>query len=210
MPTFLARRYMRTIDEVGRVERVIAVAILVILAGIVATFVMQVGGEAHGLFDVDAAAYGPATGMAGPNSVAPPDAFPDAGLPGWHRPQNVRRYTPETLHQKINGRAEAYASFHVRSLTFGTYTHDSGGQRAVDVYWYAMSEPADAAAIYRAEVAPAAEAVAIGDEGCAIGGAVYFRLGRNYVQVLPGTADAGDADAAREIAAALARRIASP
>ncbi len=137
----------------------------------------------------------------------PSNPFPDAGLPGWHTPRKVSRFTPDNLYQKINGRADAYLTFHVAGLTFGTYYHQTNTDRTVDVYWYDMGGPQNAFGMYRSEAPRDAAKVAIGREGYQAGGAVFFWKGASYVQVLPTSFDDGDARAALRIAQRLAQRI---
>ncbi|UCF32582.1 MAG: hypothetical protein JSV78_09630 [Phycisphaerales bacterium] len=127
--------------------------------------------------------------------------FPDIAAKGWQVPSQVDRFTPENLYIKINGRADVYLQFHVVSLIFGTYFHQTEGERTIDVYWYDMGTPANALGIYQAEASPGAEPVPVGQNGYQVGGAVFFHKGGCYVHVLP--ADPNDAG----VALAIARRI---
>lgn len=134
----------------------------------------------------------------------PQRLFPETGLSGWSVPRKVSRFTPDTLYQKINGRADAYLPFHVVGLTFGTYYHKREAGRAVDVYHYNMGEPINAFGIYQVEAPPSPFAVEVGQEGYQAGGAVFFWKGSSYVQVLP--TDPRGADG--EVALTIARRLA--
>ena len=133
--------------------------------------------------------------------------FPDPELDGWRRPENVRRFSPDNLYEKIDGRADVYLQFNVVGLTFGTYLHESGGDRAIDVYWYDMGRDTNALGVYQAELPPDVKPVPIGSQGYAAGGAVFFRQGGSYVQVLPLGADPQDATAARAIAGRISDRL---
>jgi hypothetical protein len=199
MATFLARRYMRKLEQVSRTERIVGIVILLLLAGILAAFATQVATNRDYLFELDAAI-----------DVAPrrtENPFPHAGVPGWRVPGSVAHFTPDTLYQKINGRADTYLQFHVVGLTFGSYAHETDSRRRVDVYWYDMGEPVNALGIYRAEAPPEATAVSIGAEGYHVGGAVFFRKGSSYVQVMAAGPGEADADAALEVARHVAERI---
>jgi hypothetical protein len=123
---------------------------------------------------------------------------------GWESPQRARHFTPETLYQKINGRADAYLQYRVVSMDFGTYSHKSDHDRTIDVYWYNMGEPANAFGIYQLEAPPDANPVSIGVMGYETGGAVFFHKGSSYVQILPTEGDESDTT----VALAIARRIA--
>ncbi|MGB2984794.1 MAG: DUF6599 family protein [Phycisphaerae bacterium] len=199
MPTFFARRYMRRPEAVGNTEKVLGVFILLLVVGIVTAFVTHVRTNEDYLFDVnDAAGRQPAV-FANP--------FPDSGVAGWRTPREVSRFTPETLYQKINGRADVYLQFHVVELTFGTYYHQTDTDRMVDVYWYDMGKPVNAFGIYRTEAPPDATPVSIGQDGYKTGGAVFFRKGSSYVQVLPAGPDMDDSGVALSVAGRLADLI---
>ncbi len=210
MPTFFRRRYMRRIEAVGTTERVVGVLILLLLAGIVATFIIQTATNTDYLFEVDETAYQsePDQRMA---AVGAPEQggnpFPDAGVEGWRAPTRVSRYTPETLYEKINGRADTYLQFHMVGLTFGTYSHGTNTDRLIDVYWYDMGEPVNALGMYQAEASPDTTPIAIGRDGYQVGGAVFFRKGSSYVQVLPTMLGEDDAGVALNIAKMLAEAI---
>ncbi len=133
--------------------------------------------------------------------------FPESRSPDWRVPLNVARFTPDNLYVKINGRADAYLQFNVVDLTFGTYSHAADRERTIDVYWYDMGKSENALGIYQAEASGGAEAVAVGREGYQVGGAVFFRKGGSYVQILPAGDTEEDASAALEIAQRIDERI---
>ncbi len=165
---------------------------------------------------VQAAALAMYERAAPPAGVAPlpaarpaePDGpFPQPGLDDWRAPQRVDRFTADNLYVKIDGRADAYLQFKVVGLTFGTYHHAADRARAIDVYWYDMSESVNAFGIYQAEAPPEAQAVDIGRQGYQADGAIFFWQGPNYVQVLPTGADAADAAAALDIARRISAQL---
>jgi hypothetical protein len=214
MPTLFARRYVRQIEQVGNTEKAVGILILLLVAAIVAVFVVQVStGEAY-LFNVDEEVYASAPRSAGdrvaasrPSAVGAGGPFPEPGLEGWRAPDRVDRFAAENLYVKIDGRAEAYLKFHAVGLTFGRYYHRNDAERTVDVYWYDMGTGANALGMYRSEQSPDATPVSIGLEGYRVGGAVFFCEGSSYVQVLPTRLDDADAHAALKIAERLAERI---
>jgi len=215
MPTFFARRYARRVEQIGRPEKLIGLFVLLLLAGIVASFVGQVLTDRNYLFTVDPATF------AEPGSVQPVGApgdparatvmtdslFPDPGVDGWRAPVETRRFTPGNLHLKIDGRASIYLDFQVVSLTFGSYFHRADRGRTADVYWYNMGTPANALGLYRIEASPGATALSIGDRGYQAGTAVFFCKGASYVQILPSGLDEADAQAALAIADRIAEII---
>jgi len=194
MPTFFARRYARRPDAIGRTEKVLSLVILVVVAGLVAAIVLHLTWT-WGRAPIPCAEI---------YQQSMPQPFPASGLADWAAPERVESFAPDELYQKINGRADLYLQHGVKALWFGTYTCPVNGPRTVDVYWYEMDTPANAARIYEAERAPDAPTVGIGDAGYQVGGAVFFRQGANYVQVIPGSLDGADAQVALTIARQLA------
>lgn len=134
--------------------------------------------------------------------------FPKVDDRDWQAPKNVSRFTPETLYQKINGRAGLYLQFHVASMVFGSYTHRSDGDRTIDVFWYDMGETQNALGIYKNELPSHVEPLEIGRASYRTGGAVFFIKGSAYVQVLPAGPDEADAAATLAIAAKVGEAIA--
>jgi hypothetical protein len=215
MPTFFARRYMRTIEQVGNAEKVLGIVVLLLAAAIVVAFVLQVASDQNYLFNVDQQAYTPPaakpvdteTEAARRSTSQEENPFPDTGLEHWRPPSRVDRFTADNLYVKINGRAEAYLRFQVVGLTFGVYRHVSDTGRTLDVYWYDMGTPENALEMYRSELPPDAATVPLGRAGYQVGGAVFFCEASSYVQVLPSRPDDAAADAALRIAQRVAERI---
>jgi len=210
MWSFLSRRYMRPIGQVGVVERTLGIVILLFTGGIVATFVVQATAVRAPAADgvSRASAQGNATNEAAPPAIPLMEAaFPDPGVRGWRAPERVFHYTPENLYTKINGRAPAYIEAGFVALRFGVYTSDADARWTIDVYWFDMGRGENAETMFRAEAAPGAAAVTVGDEAYQTGGAVFFRQGAAYVQVVP--AEFGEADAltARSIAEQMAEFV---
>jgi hypothetical protein len=193
-----ARRYVRPIETVGRTERMLGVLILLLVAAIVAAFVVQVTTNRDFLFNSEASSVSDAN--LAQNAAESESPFPDPGVPGWRAPTRAERFTPDELYLKVDGRAEVYLQHHVVGLVFGAYTHEAQADRTVEVYWYDMGTADNARQMYQSEAAPGVTPVAIGDAGYQVGGAVFFRAGSSYVQVLPTRPDEENARAALKIA----------
>jgi len=198
MPTFFARRYMRKLEHVGITEKVLSVFLLLVLAGIVGAFVWQSATNQDYLFATGEPT--PQPGEAPRETAVGENPLPDPGSARWRRPKQVFLFTPDTLYQKINGRADLYLQFHVVGLTFGTYTHQAERDRTVDVYWYDMGKPENALGIYRSEAPEHPAKILFGKEGYETGGAIFFIQGSHYVQVLPAGPDETDKAVALAIA----------
>jgi hypothetical protein len=229
MPTFFDRKYARRIETVGPTEKIVGSVILVLMFGLVAAFV------AHAITPAQTPVHVAATATsglsAGPDSAersgtagaatgggsavtgsriaggTPPCALPDLDLDGWEVPARVFQYGPDTLHEKINGRAEIYLHYGVVGLTFGTYRDRTNAGRQLDVYWYHMTDATGARAVYEAEAPPSMPPLEIGERAYRAGGAVFFQRGVHYVQVLPSSLDEGSAAAAEEVARQMAECI---
>lgn len=178
------RRYARPAEQVSGAEMILGASILILTAGIVTAFVYEVTTDQREPSQFDTAEL----------------PFPDPGVAGWRSPQRIFRYSRDNLYTKIDGGAEVYLQLGMVALTFGAYSSVDDLKHTVDVYWYDMGDAANALAVYRAEAAPGAMPITIGDEGHEIGGAVFFRKGASYVQVLPSALVEADAHAARGIA----------
>ncbi len=217
MATFFARRYMRKLEDVSAREKLIGLFLILLTGGIVAASVLQSTADGPGLFEaamVDApdsedaprAAVGSVgVGLGAAGDVDSP--FPKLGDRNWLAPARVSRFTPETLYEKINGRAGLYLQFHVASMVFGSYAHRSDGDRTIDVFWYDMGEPQNALGIYKSELPPHMEALEIGSASYSTGGAVFFIKGSAYVQVLPAGPDEADAGVALAIASKIGEAV---
>jgi len=201
---------MRPIGQVGTVERMLGIAILVFTGSLATAFVVQAtSGHRSSERASDTAARDEVTTRDNTERGHRTEAwaFPDPGVPDWVKPSRVSLYTRENLHIKIDGQAPAYFAAGFVALRFGVYTMQGHPRRTVDVYCYDMGTSANAARMYRAEAAPGAATLPIGDEAYQIGGAVFLRQGAAYVQVLPGTFGEQDAATARAIAAGWARML---
>jgi hypothetical protein len=228
MPTFFARRYMRRVEAVGFVEKTLGAVILLLMAGIVTAFVIEVRTNRDYHFSAGPPAAPAAPSAATPRPAAPkpatlgpatpraarPDAteeeanpFPEAGVAGWRAPAEAEVYEPHALYEKIDGQADELIEAGCTGLTFGTYTSDTDATNTIDVYWYDMGRAEAAAALYTFEKPPDAPALSVGAAGYQAGSAVFFWKGTSYVQILPSRPDEPFAAAAREIAEQIADRI---
>jgi hypothetical protein len=223
MPTFFARRYVRRLEDVSRVERMVGIGVLLLAVAVVAGFVIDVSRRpATNVADRQPAMTEPVaanpinappkTGVAPPApAAAAADVFPRITLVGWQVPEKVEQFTADNLHEKIDGAAERYIEHHFVGLLFGTYAFaDASGQsaeqpvRGIDVYRYDMGAPENAAAMFQAEQPPDMKPLALAPQSYQVGGAIFFCRGRYYWQVLPVRGEE-DAAAALQTAEALAR-----
>ena len=176
-------------------ERIVGLILLLTLVGVV------------GLFVASGARPGPPglpeTQAATGRLAASP--LPPASPGRWPRGE-VETYVPDTLFEKINGKADAYFAYDFQQLAFASYTSPAGdGARYVDVYLYEMGSALDAFGIYRRHRETSGTAVDIGDEGSIAGASLSFRRGAMLGEVYgSGPEVAGEVESlARRIADAL-------
>lgn len=110
-------------------------------------------------------------------------------LPDWPAGGGLEQFTPATLYEKINGRAEQYISYEVVGLSCASLV-SRAGDRFVDVYVYDMGTPERAFGIYSVERDPAAERVELGRRGYRSGASLFLWHGNFYVQILASGDDA--------------------
>ncbi len=200
MARFLGRRYARSAKTISRTEKIVGAAILSLLMAIIGLFAITTLTGKQPLLDVSEVAYGyvgevrnaanepmynPGAPATKPGVARTDVRLPALDLAGWEPLPTVSNFGPDTLHLKINGRADFFLKLNVVGLTFGRYSHTTDPDSALDVYWFDMDEADQAALAYRAEAPPNLTAVAVGSEGYEVGGAVFFRAGSAYIQIIP-------------------------
>lgn len=92
-------------------------------------------------------------------------------------------YSPETLYEKINGRAPAYFDFGFKELQCRTFAVQNQPEEFVDVFVFTMGSPLDAFGIYAMENTGEDEKLDFVTDGVRGGLGCYFRRGDAYVQV---------------------------
>ncbi len=213
MPTFFARRYGRSREQVSKTEKAIGAVVLVVLAGLGVAFgrALTVRTEGVGQIDASTAAESPAGRLPDTGGGAKSVAYQAFDLPklakdGWAGPADVQSFTPDNVHEKINGRASLYIDYGLVGMTFGTYRHGKNEDRYVDVYVYHQGETLNAFGCYKAEFAEGMPAIKTGRGGYRAEQSLFFWKGAQYVQLMTGDA-VTDADA--DVLAGLAEQIAA-
>lgn len=154
-------------------ERLSAVVILALLATLGAWILRK--GKSY-----DMARYLPT--VSDPGQRIPSKALLE-GL-AWLPPlSETEVYSPETLYEKINGRAPAYLDFGFKELQCRTFAVEGKPEEFVDVFVFTMGSPLDAFGIYSMENAGEGEALDFVPDGVRGGLGCYFRRGDAYVQV---------------------------
>ncbi len=123
----------------------------------------------------------------------------------------VESFGPDTLYEKIDGRAEAYLAYGAQRLECLTAT---AGSEAADVFVYDLGSPLQAFGMFTSERSGGDPLPGVGQLGYQAGGSLFFWRDRYYVQVLPGGAgehgemtDESGASAASAAVLKLARAV---
>lgn len=144
-------------------------------------------------------------------AAAPAAAAPVKNLPpmaeGFSAMGETEHYVPDTLFEKINGRAPAYLAFNFQELTTRSFTLDAAPGQFVDVFIFSMDTPKNAFGIFSMERDGSGSTVDFVTDGYRSEMGFFYRQGNAYIQVLAsdaGQAVMGPAEAfARALAASL-------
>jgi len=137
-----------------------------------------------------------------PSSKAKPIELPGAQPMG-----ETEVYSPETLYEKINGRAPAYLDFRFQELRTRSFSELAGTGSYVDVYEYRMDSPVNAFGIFAIERDPDGKPLDFAPDGYSGEMGFFFRQGNCYVQVIASDQKPGTLKLARSAAEHLAKSI---
>ncbi|MBN1344044.1 MAG: hypothetical protein JXQ73_15270 [Phycisphaerae bacterium] len=208
MPTFLARRYGRSRDEVSKTERLIGAVVLVVLVGLGGAVVRALTVRNEGAREIALAPAGETIEKAAQPASGQKLDLPRLDKGGWTCPTGVEWYSLETVHKKINGRVGLYEAYEMTGMTFGTYKHPAHEDRYVDVYDYDMGETLNAFGCYKAEFAEDMPAIKIGRGGYRAEKSLFLWKGRHYVQLVAGdSVQDADVPILTELAEQIAAKI---
>jgi hypothetical protein len=93
-------------------------------------------------------------------------------------------YIPDTLYEKINGRAPAYMEYNFQELTSRSYIMDSLPGEFLDVYLFRMDSPLNAFGIFSAERDDTGTQLAFVADGYESEMGYFLRQGDIYVQTV--------------------------
>jgi hypothetical protein len=100
---------------------------------------------------------------------------------GWALYDTVLRFTPDSLYEQINGRAELYLSYDVLSLTYAAFDHATDPGLSIGFSIYDMGNPLDAFGIYSVERSPGEDKIDLGREAYRSNANYYIWQGRYYI-----------------------------
>ncbi|QAZ68035.1 DUF6599 family protein [Solidesulfovibrio carbinolicus] len=149
----------------------------------------------------------PATGVAA--SQASGRTFADAAwlesLPGAQPAGPVESYDPETLSDRIDGKAELYLAANFQEMSIRAFRLPDGTRLEVAVYTQAT--PTDAFAVLSSQRRPGASPSPVSPDAYATENALYFTKGNRYVEMTADRAEAATGPALAALALKLAEAL---
>lgn len=115
-------------------------------------------------------------------SSSPPllDALPE----GLSALTPVETFDPETLSEKIDGKAELYLSAGFKGLQSQRFGSKKGPDAWIEVYLYDMGDGRNAFSVYSAQRRADAEKIDLAPFAYRTSNALFFILGRQYVEIV--------------------------
>jgi hypothetical protein len=103
---------------------------------------------------------------------------------GWKIYDEIKQFTPESLYQQINGRAELYKDYNVVTATFVNYENRSNEMHFIELAVYDMGNPTNAFGIFSVERDPGQASLGLGRDSCRSDGSYYIWKGQYYAQII--------------------------
>ena len=101
----------------------------------------------------------------------------------------METYTPETLSDKIDGKAELYLPAGFKEMSCRAFDMAAGAAAVhVEVFIYDMDTPPGAFAVFSGQRRPGSDTVALGDNGYATQNALFISKGSHYVEIVASAA----------------------
>lgn len=177
-------------SEVGAAQQVLSWSVMAVLAAI-SLWVLYQQAEPNPAVRV---ALGQGAIPAPPALTAPADFSPPSLKPL----SPPERFTPATLADKINGKAELYLPSGFKALTSQRLALASDSQAWLEAFIYDMGTLAGAFAVYSQQRRPGVKPLALGRFAYASSNALFMVHGRFYVEVIASRPDQALLDAAGE------------
>jgi len=122
---------------------------------------------------------------------------------GWELYDKVMQFTPESLYEQINGRAEYYLAYDVIGMLFANFEKSTDKDDFIDLSIYDMGTPTNAFGVFAGERPLEATRVKLGRDAYRMGANHYIFQGRYYIQVTA----ADNTDELRQVCMDLAARV---
>ncbi len=96
----------------------------------------------------------------------------------------AQSYGPETLSDKIDGKAELYLSAGFKEMSCRSFGLKAGGETHVDVYLYDMGSAPNAYAVFSGQRRPGSPNSALTANAYTTANALFFTQGKYYVEIV--------------------------
>lgn len=126
---------------------------------------------------------------------------------GWHIREDIKQYIPDTLYEKINGRAEHYLAYDVINMTYVSFVDGTKGRRFFNLFVYDMGTLTRAFGVFSLEPLQDRPEVNLGRKGYRVEASYFFWKGAYYVQIISSEKGEDLQRIGMEIARTLAERI---
>ena len=103
---------------------------------------------------------------------------------GWQLYDEVRRFTAESLYEKINGRAEFYLAYNMVEMTFAGFENINDDGQFIDISVYDMGATTNAFGVFSAERSHEGISLELGRESYRSGANYYIWKGQYYIQII--------------------------
>lgn len=108
----------------------------------------------------------------------------DLAPEGWELYDEVLHFTPDNLYEQINGRAELFLAYNVKSLTYATFDETRGGTSSVNLSIYDMGTALNAFGVFSVERSSGELPLQIGREAYRSGANHYVWKGQYYIKAI--------------------------
>ncbi|MBF0480483.1 MAG: hypothetical protein HQK81_00650 [Desulfovibrionaceae bacterium] len=199
------RRGPKRITSVGAAERRAGYAVLCVLLAVLAYALTKQSQFNPAV--VAALREGPAD--AKKTSGQPASELTPAldALPGVAALAGAETFGPDTLSDKIDGKAELYLSSGFKEMVWRPLAPAGGDKARFDVYVYDMASPDSAFAVFSGQRRSGAAASGLTENAYSTGNALFFTVGARYLEIVADSDEAAVKNLLEPLGAALLAKL---
>jgi hypothetical protein len=179
---FRLRRGPKRITPVGPAERRAGYAVLCVLLAVLAYALIKQSQFNPAV--VAALREGPAGAKKASGATASALAPVLDALPGVFPLSEVEAFDPDTLSDKIDGKAELYLSSGFKEMVWRAFGPTDGDKARFDIYVYDMASPQSAFAVFSGQRRNGAAALGLTENAYSTGNALFFTVGSRYLEIV--------------------------
>ena len=103
---------------------------------------------------------------------------------GWEIFDKVKQFTPQSLYDQIDGRAEFFLAYDIIRMTFAGFINNANEGQFIDLSIYDMGSSTNAFGVFSGERSPGETPVPLGRKGYRSGANFYIWKGRYYIRII--------------------------